>query len=533
MVLARSIQRKLIIGLVLVLVMMGTLSISGLAGLWSFREAVRDLSVSVFEAPDREALESELAALATPLLDDQPHQTRRELVDQHRQATEAVVEYQRRWAALPETKARRGNRGISQQLLSQLGRQLTSVGRHLAGSGTLDTTERLALRTELAATMRTVRSLPDPQAGLTGRLRKADEVLALRTRWLLGSTLAAVLMFMAFVHAGYRWVFQPIRALHEGARRVAQGDFDYRVALETRDEMAELAESFNQMTARFREIRNDLDGQVRDRSRQLVRSERLAGVGFLAAGVAHEINNPLAAIAMAGESLQERLEALLDQAAPDERSVIRQYTEMIGREAFRCREITARLLDFSRGQDASRAPYDLVELVNEVLALVGHMSRFRNRVITLAAVGPCLIEINGPQIKQVVLNLVANALESTDDDGRLDIELMSQTDQVTLVFSDDGCGMSEETIENLFEPFFTTKSTGQGTGLGLSISHRIVSDHGGTLEALSSGVGRGSQFRLQLPRRSKQIDGEWLDGRSAEQVAGAVMTKTIETTEEF
>ena len=145
-----------------------------------------------------------------------------------------------------------------------------------------------------------------------------------------------MLLFVAFVHAGYRWVFQPIRALHEGARRVAQGDLDYRVELSTRDEMAELAESFNQMTERFRDIRDDLDDQVRDRSRQLVRSERLAGVGFLAAGVAHEINNPLAAIAMAGESLQERLEALLGQAAPDEQTVIRQYAEMIGREAFRC-----------------------------------------------------------------------------------------------------------------------------------------------------------------------------------------------------
>ena len=117
-------------------------------------------------------------------------------------------------------------------------------------------------------------------------MREADRALASRTRWLIGSTIAAVLLFVAFVHAGYRWVFQPIRALHEGARRVAQGDLDYRVELSTRDEMAELAESFNQMTDRFRDIRDDLDGQVRDRSRQLVRSERLAGVGFLAAGVA-------------------------------------------------------------------------------------------------------------------------------------------------------------------------------------------------------------------------------------------------------
>ena len=213
---------------------------------------------------------------------------------------------------------------------------------------------------------------------------------------------------------------------------------------------------------------------------------------------------------MAGESLQERLEALLGQAAPDEQSVIRQYAEMIGREAFRCQEITARLLDFSRGQDTSRAPHDLVKLVNEVLALVGHMSRFRNRTITFNARGPCPLEINGPQIKQVVLNLVANALESTGETGRLDIDLVNQTDHVVLNFSDDGCGMTTETIENLFEPFYTTKSTGQGTGLGLSISHRIISDHGGTIEATSAGLDLGSQFRLQLPRRPEGGESDWV-----------------------
>ena len=533
MVPARSIRRKLIIGLALVLVMMATLSISGLGGLWSYRQAVRELNFSVFEAPDRERLEAELAVLATPLLDDAAAVSRQDLIDRHLAASEALSEYRRRWGRLARSPENRASRSVSQQLLAQLDRQLEGIGRSLDGAGRLDAGTRSELQVRLAASLRTARSLPDPRAGLKGRLREADRELASRTRWLVGSTIAAVLLFVAFVHAGYRWVFQPIRALHEGARRVAQGDLDYRVELSTRDEMAELADSFNQMTERFRDIRDDLDGQVRDRSRQLVRSERLAGVGFLAAGVAHEINNPLAAIAMAGESLQERLEALLGQAAPDERTVIRQYAEMIGREAFRCQEITARLLDFSRGQDTSRAPHDLVKLVNEVLALVGHMSRFHDRSITFAASGPCQLEINGPEIKQVLLNLVANALESTGEAGRLDIELVSQADQVTLSFADDGCGMTPETIENLFEPFFTTKSTGKGTGLGLSISHRIVSDHGGTIEASSGGVGQGSQFRLQLPRRSEQIDSDWVGGAAESEPGESATGKTIEANGDF
>lgn len=541
MVLARSIRFKLIIGLALVLVMMATLSISGLIGLWSYRQAVRELTFSVFEAPDRERLEAELGALATPLLDSVSAVSRQDLRDRHRGGSEAFSEYRLRWGRLEVSPGDRSSRAVSRQLLAQLDRQLQSIDELLGGVGRLSVASRVELGSRVAASLRTARSLPDPRAGLRSRLRDAEGALASRTRWLIGSTIAAVLMFVAFVHAGYRWVFQPIRVLHEGARRVAQGDLDYRVELSTRDEMAELAESFNQMTDRFREIRDDLDSQVRDRSRQLVRSERLAGVGFLAAGVAHEINNPLAAIAMAGESLQDRLEALLGQAAPDEQTVIRQYAEMIGREAFRCQEITARLLDFSRGQDASRAPHDLIQLVNEVLALVGHMSRFRDRRITFAASGTCRLEINGPQIKQVVLNLVANALESTGEGGSLDIELASQTDLVTLSFSDDGCGMTSETIDNLFEPFFTTKSTGKGTGLGLSISHRIISDHGGTIEASSGGVGQGSLFRLQLPRRSEQTDSDWVVGSlSSESLGSAGLVedgagggKTIEADGDF
>jgi two-component system NtrC family sensor kinase len=541
MVLTRSIRFKLIIGLALVLVMMATLSISGLVGLWSYRQAVRELTFSVFEAPDRERLEAELGALATPLLDSVSTVSRQDLRDCHRGASEAFSEYQLRWGRLEVSPSDRSSRAVSRQLLAQLDRQLQSIDESLVGVGRLSVASRVELGSRVAASLRTARSLPDPRAGLRSRLRDTEGALASRTRWLIGSTIAAVLMFVAFVHAGYRWVFQPIRVLHEGARRVAQGDLDYRVELSTRDEMAELAESFNQMTDRFREIRDDLDSQVRDRSRQLVRSERLAGVGFLAAGVAHEINNPLAAIAMAGESLQDRLEALLGQAAPDEQTVIRQYAEMIGREAFRCQEITARLLDFSRGQDASRAPHDLIQLVNEVLALVGHMSRFRDRRITFSASGTCRLEINGPQIKQVVLNLVANALESTGEGGSLDIELASQTDLVTLSFSDDGCGMTSETIDNLFEPFFTTKSTGKGTGLGLSISHRIISEHGGTIEASSGGVGQGSLFRLQLPRRSEQTDSDWVvESLSSERLDSAGLVedgaeggKTIEADGEF
>jgi two-component system, NtrC family, sensor kinase len=282
---------------------------------------------------------------------------------------------------------------------------------------------------------------------------------------------------------------------------VAQGDFNYRLKFTRQDEMKELADAFNSMTSRFQEIRGDLDRQVCERIKQLIRSERLAGIGFLAAGVAHEINNPLSAIAMAAESLVDR-ESRLAGSDPSETEIARQYLRMIEREAFRCQRITRKLLDFARGNGDTCACHDLTAIVNDVLGVVRHMSRYGDRAVRFLRTSPCLLEINGPEIQQVVMNLVSNGLEAMDAGGTMTIDIAEQTDEVTLVVTDDGCGMTPQVIENLFEPFFTQRRNGRGTGLGLSISHRIVGDHGGTIEVESPGPGRGSTFRVRLPRRA-------------------------------
>src|SRR5204863_6772796 len=136
-----------------------------------------------------------------------------------------------------------------------------------------------------------------------------------------------------------KWIARPLATLVEGSREVAAGKFDHRIRLESQDEMRELAESMNAMTARFQEIRDDLDCQVRERTKQVVRSEQLASVGFLAAGVAHEINNPLASIALCAESLEGRLMDLAAKKGESEQSeVVQRYLKMIQSEAFRCKE---------------------------------------------------------------------------------------------------------------------------------------------------------------------------------------------------
>jgi signal transduction histidine kinase len=268
--------------------------------------------------------------------------------------------------------------------------------------------------------------------------------------------------------------------------------------------MAELADAFNDMTERFQEIRDDLDRQVQERTREVIRGEQLASVGFLAAGVAHEINNPLASIAMCAESLESRIEELAPGAA--DADVARRYLSLIQSEAFRCKGITEKLLDFSRLGEVRRQATALVGLVTDVAEMLRHVGRFAGRAIEIEEGADVLVMVNPQEIKQVILNLLVNALDSIDQTGKVRVAAKRSGGEAVLTFTDDGCGMTAEVQEHLFEPFFTRRKSGQGTGLGLSIVHRIVTDHGGRIQATSDGPGAGSTFRVVLPLAQVGVD---------------------------
>ena len=287
----------------------------------------------------------------------------------------------------------------------------------------------------------------------------------------------ATLLLLASAQLFRKWVAQPLQTLVEGSREVAAGKFDHRIRLDSDDEMRELAEAMNAMTARFQEIRDDLDRQVQERTKQVVRSEQLASVGFLAAGVAHEINNPLAAIVLGSESLERRLTELLegvDDSHAADREVVRSYLDMIQKEAFRCKQITEKLLDFSRSGDPQRHHTDLHALAAGVIDMVGHLGRNGNKQVELVAGDPVIAEICPQEMKQVVLNLITNGLDSLDPGGKVTVSVTASGANAEIVVTDNGCGMTEEVIKHLFEPFFTRRRNGQGTGLGLSITYRIV-----------------------------------------------------------
>lgn len=338
---------------------------------------------------------------------------------------------------------------------------------------------------------------------------------------LISVSVLCVILLLCTLRYFYNWIYNPIRDLQQGVQKVAGGKFDHRIDVNSSDEMEELAKAFNDMSHRLNELYTDLEHQVNERSRQLVRSERLASVGFLAAGVAHEINNPLASIAFCSEALDARIDELqtkLSQAGKtgSDFEIFTKYLRMIQEEAFRCKNITERLLEFSRGGERKRERTDLVELIRSVIDVAEVHQNCKGKNIEFNPARHIMAWVNVDEIKSVVLNLVVNALDSMEQGGQLHIRLEERGGMAELKFSDTGCGMDEEVLENIFEPFFTQNRSGKGTGLGLTITHRIISQHGGEIEASSLGPGKGSTFHVRVPLQPPEpLKEEALDNAAA------------------
>ena len=324
-------------------------------------------------------------------------------------------------------------------------------------------------------------------------------------------SIAAFGMIVVLFNRFRNGLLLPMERLIEGSRHVAAGNYDFRVQLDSDDEVAELGNALNAMTHNFQEIKADLNNQVQLRTKEVVRSEKMASVGFLAAGVAHEINNPLASIAWSAESLEMRLHEILnpeEDAEPEslksDIEEMKKYLARIQEEAFRCKEITSGLLDFSRMGDVQKVPSNLSEIIISVVDIVKPLGKYRDRNIHLDTDPSVVATVNAQEIKQVALNLITNALGSVESGGTVSITVSSENGQAILRVVDNGCGLTEDVKTHLFEPFFTRRRDGQGTGLGLSITYQIVEDHLGKITAESDGPGTGSTFTISLPLVNQQ-----------------------------
>jgi signal transduction histidine kinase len=266
------------------------------------------------------------------------------------------------------------------------------------------------------------------------------------------------------------------------------------------DRTAQLESSNRELGAALQDLRQ---AQV-----QLVQSEKMASLGRLVAGVAHEINNPVSFIATSVAPLRRRLERAAAAAPPDVRRLLGEAEEIVGvmaRGAERTTAIVQDLRSFSRLGEATRKPVDLHDALDTTLRLLE--PRWRDRVTVHRDYGDLSqVECDPGQLNQVFMNVLANACDAVPDGGNVWIATRTDGDMAEITIRDDGPGIPQEVREHIFDPFFTTKDVGHGTGLGLAISHQVVTAHGGRID-VDSTPGAGATVRIRVPLgRTQSLD---------------------------
>lgn len=318
----------------------------------------------------------------------------------------------------------------------------------------------------------------------------------------LGLTAATVLL-LTYVLLTY-FIVRPIDRLRLASERLAAGRLRTSVPVQGAAEVARLAATFNEMAALLREDRASLQDRLEELERttadlttaqdQLIRSARLAAVGRLSAGVAHEIGNPLAAIRGLLDLMQT------GDLDPDEET---EFVPRIQRETERIHHTIRDLLDFSRNeapqQGRIESSADISEVVSDTIKLIDRQTRFRNIELALA-LDEGLPRVRGDheRLRQLLLNLLFNAADALGGKGRIEVRACNGNGAVRLTVADDGPGIDGEIIDQVFDPFVTTKSAGQGTGLGLAVCHTIVERLGGSIAAENQEQG-GAAFEVRLP----------------------------------
>lgn len=321
--------------------------------------------------------------------------------------------------------------------------------------------------------------------------------------WLIGGI--ALLCSLVLTALAARRLTRPIQALTSGARAIARGELATRIGASGRDELAALAGAFNEMAASLADNQEELTAkhaallrantELQKIQEHLIRAERLAAVGQLAAGVSHEIDNPVGIILGYAELLLE------DLAPEDPR---REDLQAIIAECQRCRRITGSLLGLARSTPVQHEPLDLADLVRETLTSLQPQKLFRDIECRLTVAGglPSLVG-DADRLRQVLVNLLVNGAQALGGKGKIEVTLERQGAVLVLRICDDGPGIGVELRERIFEPFFSTKPSGEGTGLGLPVCRKLVEEHGGSL-TLEQAAGSGACFRMQLPLASAE-----------------------------
>lgn len=389
---------------------------------------------------------------------------------------------------------------ISQPETNEVFRRLPEISEVLKSGETVETVRQIesdkyvsiVMPLQIAADRRGALEIVKPLALIESDIRRA------RVNWLTTTLFLLALIFLVVAVVLNRSLTKPFRELIKGAKALGKGDLNYRVRVpKTRDELAYLAGEFNGMADRLAHQRRVAESEAENRlalERELRHTERLASVGRLAAGIAHELGAPLNVIDARAEQLLEK-----PDIAPEKHSknltIIRSQTEKISR-------LIRQLLTLARPFNFRFAEIDLSETVAATLEQIAENARRQSVEIEFSGHQSIKISADRDYLQQVFMNVTMNALQAMPSGGRLRVAVGEQkkngTNFAAVKFTDSGSGIAEEDLEKIFDPFYTTKDIGQGTGLGLAISHRIVEEHNGLIEAENNTDG-GATLTVCLP----------------------------------
>jgi len=353
-----------------------------------------------------------------------------------------------------------------------------------------------------------------------------EELAAMRMRTLVIAVLELVLLWAFLVFFTRKFVETPIKKLIAGTRAISEMHLDEPIAVESSEEIDELARSFERMRVRLKEAVDEnaeftqqLETKVEERTAQLeaaqqklIQADRLASLGGLAASVAHEINNPVSGVLNLSMLMQRILKE--DGIPPGRIEEFRKYLGQVATETSRVGRIVSDLLAFSRRSSPNRADADLNTIIQTTAALVAHKLELAQVELELE-LDPRLptVHCDPSQMQQVVMNLVLNGAESIRETGTVTVRTGARDHEgVTLEISDTGSGIAPDLLGRIFDPFFTTKEEGKGVGLGLAVVYGIVEAHGGEIE-VTSALGEGSTFRVTIPS-THPLDGTPGGGRA-------------------
>jgi len=319
-----------------------------------------------------------------------------------------------------------------------------------------------------------------------------------------GMAVLCVILLLVILFFITSSIIHPLQNMVLATNKIAQGDLNHKVEINFRDEIGQLSQSFNQMTENLKMANENLiqwgktlekrveerTKELRDTQDQLIQSEKMASLGKMAAGVAHEINNPLTSILINTHLMLEKI---------GKNPAFQESLALIADETQRCTNIVKGLLEYSRQNPPQKAYSNVNQIINRTLALLENQASFQNIRIVKNLDGHLpQIKLDKDKVKQVFWNLMINASEAMPNGGSLTIISQLSADEkfIEIVFIDTGVGIPKEAMNKLFDPFYTTKTS--GTGLGLAVSYGIINQHQGKIEVKSE-VGQGSVFVVSLP----------------------------------